>query len=48
MSVPIAVVGGTPNRKTRSGVMSDPPPIPGIPTRSPVKSPRTVYFQSIL
>jgi hypothetical protein len=48
MSVPIAVVGGTPNRKTSSGVISDPPPIPVIPTSRPVKSPRTVYLQSIL
>ena len=47
MSVPIAVVGGTPKRKTRSGVISDPPPIPVIPTSSPVRRPRTVYFQSI-
>ena len=47
MSVPIAVVGGTPKRNTRSGVISEPPPMPVIPTSSPVSSPRTVYFQSI-
>ena len=35
MSVPIAVDGGMPKRKTRMGVMSEPPPIPVMPTRSP-------------
>jgi hypothetical protein len=42
MSVPIAVDGGIPKRKTRMGVMSDPPPMPVIPTRSPVSSPASV------
>ena len=46
MSVPIAVDGGMPKRKTRIGVMSEPPPIPVIPTRRPVRSPATVSFQS--
>jgi hypothetical protein len=47
MSVPIAVVGGTPNRNTSSGVINEPPPIPVMPTSRPVNSPRTVYFQSM-
>ncbi len=46
MSVPIAVDGGMPNRKTRIGVISEPPPIPVMPTRRPVRSPTTVNFQS--
>ena len=48
MSVPIAVDGGIPKRKTRIGVMSDPPPIPVIPTSKPVKSPATMNSQSML
>jgi hypothetical protein len=39
MSVPIAVDGEIPKMKTRMGVMSEPPPIPVMPTRSPVSSP---------
>ena len=42
----LAVDGGMPKRKTRMGVMSEPPPIPVMPTRRPVKSPATVSFQS--
>ena len=47
MSVPIAVAGGTPNRNTRIGVISEPPPIPVIPTSRPVRSPTSANFQSI-
>src|SRR5919108_6324465 len=39
MSVPIAMAGLKLKRKIRSGVMSEPPPIPVIPTRSPVMRP---------
>src|SRR6476659_3130887 len=35
MSVPIAVDGGMPKMNTRMGVMSEPPPIPVMPTRRP-------------
>src|SRR5919108_1384243 len=39
MSVPIAMAGLKLKRKIRIGVMSEPPPIPVIPTRSPVSKP---------
>ena len=39
MSVPTASVGWKPNRMTRIGVISDPPPIPVIPTRVPISRP---------
>ena len=47
MSVPIAVEGEIPNRKMRIGVMSDPPPMPVIPTRIPVKRPASTNSQSM-
>ena len=39
MSVPIATVGLKPKRKTSIGVIREPPPIPVIPTRMPMKRP---------
>jgi hypothetical protein len=41
MSVPIATVGSKLKRKMRIGVISEPPPIPVIPTRIPMRSPAT-------
>src|SRR5688500_4907790 len=46
MSVPIATVGLKPNRKTSIGVMREPPPIPVIPTRMPMKRPAIESFGS--
>jgi hypothetical protein len=46
MSVPIATVGLKPNRNTSIGVISEPPPIPVIPTRTPMSSPAIESFQS--
>ena len=43
----VPVAGGTPKRKTRIGVINEPPPIPVIPTSSPVRSPATASFQSM-
>ena len=45
MSVPIAVAGGMPKRKTRIGVIREPPPMPVIPTSTPVKRPTRAYSQ---
>jgi hypothetical protein len=42
-TVPTAVAGCTPNSKMSIGVMSDPPPIPVIPTRTPTKNPDSTY-----
>ena len=38
-SVPIAVCGATPKRKTSSGVISAPPPTPVNPTSTPTRKP---------
>ena len=46
MSVPIAIDGLKPKSKTRSGVISDPPPMPVKPTSSPIRSPASESFQS--
>src|SRR5688572_28362700 len=46
MSVPIATVGLKPRRKTSIGVISEPPPIPVIPTRMPMKRPARDSFGS--
>ena len=46
MSVPIATVGLNPNRNTSMGVISDPPPIPVMPTSTPMRSPASESFQS--
>jgi hypothetical protein len=42
-SVPTAVAGWTPNNRISSGVMSDPPPTPVIPTSRPPTNPQTEY-----
>src|SRR5262245_23456142 len=39
MSVPTASVGLNPKTITRIGVISEPPPIPVIPTRTPISRP---------
>jgi hypothetical protein len=39
MSVPIATEGLKLKRKMRIGVISEPPPIPVIPTRTPMRRP---------
>ena len=44
--MPIATVGLKPKRKTSIGVISEPPPIPVIPTSTPMKSPASESFQS--
>src|SRR6266536_4947161 len=46
-SVPTAVAGWIPNKRMSSGVMSDPPPTPVIPTNRPPKNPHTEYSGSI-
>src|SRR6185436_8263056 len=48
MSVPIAVVGWMPKSRIRSGVISDPPPMPVMPTSTPIPSPKTMIAGSIL
>src|SRR4051794_12943525 len=47
MSVPIAVVGLTPKRRTSSGVIRDPPPIPVMPTRKPTPKPKKTILGSM-
>src|SRR5687768_1890303 len=47
MSVPIATVGLNPKRKTSIGVISEPPPMPVMPTRRPMSSPAMASFGSI-
>jgi hypothetical protein len=44
--VPIAVVGVTPKTKISIGVISEPPPIPVIPTRIPTPSPNATRAKS--
>lgn len=41
-SVPTAVVGATPKRMVSSGVMSEPPPTPVIPTKRPTSAPEII------
>ena len=48
MSVPIAVVGWMPKIRISSGVISEPPPIPVIPTRMPIPSPKTMIAGSMI
>ena len=43
--MPIAVAGLKPKRKTSIGVMSDPPPIPVMPTRTPTARPARTNCQ---
>ena len=47
MSVPIAIDGLKPNSSTSSGVISEPPPMPVIPTSRPTRSPARESFQSM-
>ena len=47
MSVPIATVGLKPKKKTSIGVIREPPPIPVMPTSTPMSSPASDSFQSI-
>ena len=44
--MPIATVGLKPKRKTSIGVISEPPPIPVMPTSTPMNSPAIESFQS--
>ena len=46
-SVPTAVAGWTPNNRIISGVMSDPPPTPVIPTSRPPTNPQIEYNGAI-
>src|SRR5256886_2447703 len=45
MSVPTASVGLKPKTITRIGVSSEPPPMPVIPTRAPIRKPLSVNCQ---
>jgi hypothetical protein len=45
-SVPMAVTGVTPNTRISIGVISDPPPIPVIPTRIPTPRPKAMRAKS--
>src|SRR3954451_17480504 len=47
MSVPIAVVGWIPKTRISSGVISDPPPMPVMPTRTPMPRPNRMIAGSI-
>src|SRR5919204_1402010 len=47
MSVPTAVTGWIPNTRINRGVMSDPPPMPVAPIRSPIPSPNTTMIGSM-
>src|SRR6266487_2515080 len=47
MSVPIAVTGAVPTTRMSSGVISEAPPIPVIPTRIPIPSPSATTAGSI-
>src|SRR6266536_418123 len=47
MSVPIAVTGAVPTTRIRSGVMSDAPPIPVMPTSAPMPRPSAMTTGSI-
>src|SRR5215213_4776472 len=46
MSVPIAVVGWMPKIRINSGVISDPPPMPVMPTSTPMPSPKKMIAGS--
>src|SRR5436190_524024 len=47
MSVPIAVVGKIPKIRISSGVISQPPPMPVIPTSTPMPNPKRTIAGSI-
>src|ERR1700679_967206 len=48
MSVPIAVVGWIPKIRISSGVISEPPPMPVIPTRTPMPNPKRTIAGSMV
>src|ERR1700748_3395554 len=47
-SVPTAVEGWMPNKRISSGVISDPPPTPVMPTRTPTPKHDAAYRGSIM
>jgi hypothetical protein len=47
MSVPIAVTGLIPKTRIRSGVISDAPPMPVMPTSRPMPKPKMMIAGSI-
>ena len=47
MSVPIAVVGWIPKMRISSGVIRDPPPMPVMPTSTPMPNPNRTIAGSI-
>src|SRR5436853_2812303 len=47
MSEPTAVTGEVPNTRISSGVMSEPPPMPVIPTKKPIPKPNGIRSGSI-
>ena len=48
MSVPIAVVGWIPKIRISSGVISEPPPMPVMPTSTPMPKPKRMIAGSML
>src|SRR6476619_3406798 len=48
MSVPIAVVGEIPKMRISSGVISEPPPMPVIPTSTPMPNPKRTIAGSMV
>src|SRR3954454_13093203 len=48
MSVPIAVVGWMPKMRISSGVISEPPPMPVIPTSTPMPNPKRTIAGSMV
>src|SRR3954454_386638 len=48
MSVPIAVVGWIPKIRISSGVISEPPPMPVIPTSTPMPNPKRTIAGSMV
>src|SRR5438876_10511837 len=48
MSVPTAVTGWMPNTRIRSGVISEPPPMPVMPMSMPMPKPNTTMTGSIV
>ena len=47
MSVPIAVTGWIPKIRISSGVISEAPPMPVIPTSRPMPNPKTMIVGSM-
>src|SRR3954453_1488921 len=47
MSVPMATLGFVPMKRTSSGVMSGPPPMPVMPIRMPTPRPKTMTSGSM-